>query len=161
MDPDKFTSFLSCQDRIPFYETCSLWFGSRQGSNFQLRGWIQLFNSDPVRIKKTFFFSCQGRLVQPSSDVGERGDVRTNAEQAGDVSGRGYQLCGGGGQDGVGGGGRGRPHHILHAACCALGRGRTSLLPVLRIRSRIRICPILMFLGLLNPDPDPSITKQK
>ncbi len=56
-------------------------------------------------------------MVQPGSDVGERGDIRTIAEQAGgDVGGRGHQLCGGGGQDGAGGGGGGRPHHIIHAS---------------------------------------------
>jgi hypothetical protein len=33
--------------------------------------------------------------------------------------------------------------------------------PVLRIRIRIRIHWIRMFLGLLDPDPDPSIIMQK
>ncbi len=37
------------------------------------------------------------------------------------------------------------------------GANSNAFRPVLRIRIRIRIRPIRMFLGLLDPDPDPLV----
>ncbi len=111
-------------------------------------------------------------LYDERAGVGTRHSLnlrRSGDAPAGDAAAAGRLLLPvSSGMDGSGGGGMFNPFTLspLYPVCQEgpnFGQviKEHTYIPVLLIRIRIRIRRISMFLGLMNPDPTPSINKQK